>query len=113
MDQCLTTPSSVKETAFSDSLLRDVVPVIVKEVRSWAEEEEVGKDWREKRDKRRKRVPVIFNCLVGLFLVSNTYSLLFFFSSDQEIWPCVLWLGLPNLVTIAGFLISFKRSLPH
>jgi len=37
-----------------DSLLDDVIPPIVEEIRSWAEEEEVGPVWEERRAENRR-----------------------------------------------------------
>jgi len=54
----MTTRSSIerskrKPVSFK-TLLEDVVPVIVKEIRRWAYEEEAGREWRERRDERRR-----------------------------------------------------------
>jgi len=45
---------SKKEPTTLDSLLDGAIPPIVEEIRNWAEEEEVGPEWREKRQEKRR-----------------------------------------------------------
>ena len=56
MDQHLAFKSLEEESGSFETLVEDVIPPIVKEIRSWAEEEEIGReprDWSERRDQRR------------------------------------------------------------
>jgi len=54
MDQQLAIKESKKEPATFSTLPEDLVPSIIGFIRSWAEKEELEKDFQERRDKGRR-----------------------------------------------------------
>jgi len=54
MGQQHATDYSKNDPATFSNLQDDVVPAVVEVIRSWAEKEETGQDWREKLEDRRR-----------------------------------------------------------
>jgi len=49
MDEQFAMQHSKEERASFSNIPEDVIPSVVEVVRSWAEKEDVGEDWKEKR----------------------------------------------------------------
>jgi len=54
MDQQLAIKESKKEPATFSTLPEDLVPPVIRFIRSWAQKEKLGKDFEERRDKGRR-----------------------------------------------------------
>jgi len=68
MDQQLAIKESKKEPATFSTLPEDLVPPIIGFIRRWAEKEELGEDFQERRKKGRKWVALLlFSCLLSSF----------------------------------------------